>query len=236
MKRYIHGSEDSLDLDVIYIFDDMPLFKECQNFCSDKIENRNIAIVKNGIIVDCYKGTIDELNNGLYYTYNLHEQDYDNPIEHLVERDVLIKVVRVLRCLLSHCSRTKYREEVKRTLKSSSWKERISLLNSIDFRSIDNYDKSTSKVDTYKIFAFQLGQLIGLTEDIELYTKSSISSQYKELEKYLYREKNSNIDDLINYIKKFIEIITSYDVIEENSIVYFKDFNKYIDLKNEKYI
>ena len=43
--RYVHGSEDSLDVDVYYVFDEMPDFNACKQFCcADKNENRNIII------------------------------------------------------------------------------------------------------------------------------------------------------------------------------------------------
>lgn len=226
MKRFIHGSEDSIDLDVFYLFDKMPNFQECQEFCSDDIENRNIIVMKDGIVIDCYKGTIDEINNGLYYTYNLHQQDFENPIEKLVERDILIKTLRVVRCFLSHCSRTKYRDIVKKALKSASWKYKISVFKDIDFKNIKDYGKNGTYEDTLKIFAFQLGQVLALYEGIELYTKSQVASKYKKLKQFLYREKNSNINDLIEYIDKFISIIEKYEVIEEKENCYFKNFDR----------
>ena len=46
MIRYIHGSEDSLDLDVFYVFDFLHDINECKRFCSeDDTENRNISIL-----------------------------------------------------------------------------------------------------------------------------------------------------------------------------------------------
>ena len=51
MIRYIHGSADSTDLDVVYVFEEIPSFEECQLFCrSDPKENRNIIVVRDGIV------------------------------------------------------------------------------------------------------------------------------------------------------------------------------------------
>lgn len=73
IAKYIHGSEDSTDIDVHYVFDEMPSYQECKKFCdSDKSENRNIITIKNGIVTGCYKGTVDEINNALIETYPLH--------------------------------------------------------------------------------------------------------------------------------------------------------------------
>jgi hypothetical protein len=234
--KYIHGSEDSLDVDVFYVFDKLPTFRECQEFCSDKEENRNIIVVKNGVVIDCYKGTIDEINNGLIDTYQLHKQDYNNIVIARVERDVLIKAIRVVRCLLSHCSRTQYRTEVKTALRSPSWKVKLNTLKSIKFDEIEDYGKSGTKEDVYKVFAFQLGQVLGLFDGYEFYTKSSIANKHELLKKYLYREKNSDVTDLISYIYLFLEEVSQFEVEEVNGIVHFKDFEKNVDLVKEIYI
>ncbi|MDF2533916.1 MAG: hypothetical protein K0R18_73 [Bacillales bacterium] len=236
MIRYVHGSEDSLDLDVFYVFESMPTFVECQKFCSDKEENRNIIVVKEGIVSQCFKGTIDEINNGLLHTYPLHEQQCENIVTKTVERDVLIKIVRVMRCLLSHCSRTQYRLDVKKVLKSSSWKDRLSMLDKIDFTSIDDYGKSGSKEDVLKVFAFQLGQVFGLIDDNnEYYTKSSIAKQYPLLHKYLYRQQDSDISDLANEIDIFYHLAASLNITEKDGIVTFVDYDKSFDLVKEQY-
>lgn len=236
MKRYIHGSEDSLDVDVLYVFEEMPSFLECQKFCSNKDENRNIIVINNGFVTDCFKGTIDELNNGLYVTYKLHEQKYENPIKTTMERDVLIKIVRVVRCLLSHCSRTQYRNEVKAALKSSNWKDKLKTLENIDFSSIESYGKNGSKEDILKIFAFQIGQVLGLIYDIELYSKSSIAKTYPKLEKYLYRQKDADVNDLYIEIKSLLYALSALETTEQDGITHFIDFDKKIDLVKEKYV
>lgn len=236
MIRYVHGSEDSLDVDVFYVFDEMPSFKECQEFCSDKEENRNIIVVKNGLVVDCYKGTVDEINNGLIMTYSLHDQDHDLIITRPVKRDALIKMVRAVRCFLSHCSRTQYRSLVKDALRSPSWKTKLEAIRNIDFASISDFGKNGSKEDVYKIFAFQIGQATGLFFGYELYTKSSIAVKYPALRKYLYREKNTNVDDLIECLNVFLTFAENYETIEENGVVHFPYFNKTIDLVKEEYV
>lgn len=87
----------------------MPSFQECQTFCSVDInENRNIIIINGGIVTDCFKGTIDEVNNGLFRTYSLHQQRYPLLVTELVNRDIVIKIIRVLRCLLSALKRNLY--------------------------------------------------------------------------------------------------------------------------------
>lgn len=70
MIRYIHGSADSIDLDTVYVFEEMPSFLQCQHFCqSHTSENKNIIVIGDGIVVDSFKGLPDEVNNALYTTY-----------------------------------------------------------------------------------------------------------------------------------------------------------------------
>jgi len=117
----------------------------------------------------------------------------------------------------------------------SNWRKRINILDKINWDDINEFNKTFNKLDVYKVYAFQLGQSLGLHDGIELYTKNEISKQYPQLREYLYRE-NASFNDLLNYLNRFIEIIKSYKVIEKNLTTTFCDFNKTINLKTEKYI
>ena len=42
---YVHGSEDSMDIDTLYLFPEIPSHKECINFCSgSKVKNQRIIL------------------------------------------------------------------------------------------------------------------------------------------------------------------------------------------------
>jgi hypothetical protein len=69
------------------------------------------------VVTKTYKGTVDEVNNMLYHTYDKHTQVYPNPITRTLPRDIKLKAERVLRGLLSHLSRTEHRKDVKEALK-----------------------------------------------------------------------------------------------------------------------
>lgn len=238
MYRYIHGSEDSLDVDVYYVFDKMPSFQECRDFCSqDPNENRNIIVVKDGIVSECFIGTIDEVNNALLDTYHLHSQTDPLIITKRVERDTTLKTIRAVRGILSILSRTNYRQDIKEALRDS-WTKRIVCLDNIDF-SLINYNELQKRMngdDMLKVIAFQLGQTIGLYEGKELYTKSSIAKNYPELINFLYRKKddlnilNQYCDKLISHIEKI-----KYQDLPNNA-VYFIDEKRTFDLKHEKVI
>lgn len=80
----IFGSEDSLDLDVVFFPEMMPKTIEqklnlaktyalkLKETFPNKVINPNLAVCKEGIVAEVYKGTADELNNSLYFTYSLH--------------------------------------------------------------------------------------------------------------------------------------------------------------------
>lgn len=235
--RYVHGSKDSTDLDVVYIVDTLPSLAECKLFCAeDKAENRNIASIKDGVISDCYKGTVDELNNSLLRTYSLHEQTHPLLIERTLDRDIPRKVCRSLRIVLSHFSRCQYRPMIKEALRTS-WNYRISALSflaekkDIDFSSLN---KNMTAEDIKKIIAFQIGQVAGLFEGNEYYTKAEISEAYPELRQFLYRKPDSDMDVFRKWFNKFIDLLCKIKVKNgDTQDPIFVDYNESINLHDE---
>lgn len=201
--RYVHGSEDSVDIDVIYVFDQLPDIAACKSFCDGKgNENGNIIVVKDGVVAAAFKGSVDEVNNALFYTYQLHEQDCPLIIKHPVERDVILKDIKVVRKILSSFSRTQFRGYIKDALRGD-WETKLSVLKTLEYEKIDFsiIPKTTTK-DLMKTLAFQIGQALALHQGIELYTKRAIAEYYPELKDYLYRVDTSN-ENMINFIHRF---------------------------------
>lgn len=206
MKRITFGSHNSLDIDVVYLFNKLPTLQECKIFCSEKEENRNIVVIEDGCVIQSYKGTIDEMNNVILDTFNLHKQELDtNPITKRLERDVYLKNIRTIRGLLSQLSRTQYREIIKAALKGT-WKQKISALEKIDLTKIEDFGK-TSLIEAYKFIAFQLGQTMALVKGVEVYTKDGISNLYPSLKPYLQRIETDlyalqkTFDEYVKYLK-----------------------------------
>ena len=231
---YIHGSEDSTDRDIIYVFESLPSFQECKSFCDGQgANNGNIVVIKDGVIASAYKGSIDEVNNGLFHTYKLHKQEFPLLIERTVERDVILKDIKVIRKILSTFTRTQFRVTVKEALRGS-WQAKISLLKNLDYYSIDfdNIQKS-NKADLLKSFAFQLGQAIALHEGVELYTKREIGSYFPELNDYL-RRKEAGINTIIEFIRRYASMLETISTISNGSIVYFgAPYNTTYDINKE---
>jgi hypothetical protein len=217
-KFQIFGSESSLDLDVLVFVDSIPSIQESHILCgeydkelkeyfkTDKEVNTNLAVLKNGNITDVFKGTIGEVNNSLYYTYEFHKQYYPNMIESLMKRNVQLKVSRVLRMILTLLSRTEHRILIKKALRSGD-SLKIKTLYNIDLTTIPNINKNISDVDYRKTIAVQLGQVLGLLNGKEFYTKESISEEYVKLKPFLDRDVEYDMSILEKYKTEFLNTL-----------------------------
>jgi len=217
----IFGSVSSKDIDVMVFVDniiDNPYYalEECKiynkqiaNFLNtDKEINSNLAIVENGIIKKALKGTEDEVNNSLFRTYYLHEQPFSNKVKALITRDIDLKILRTVRVLLSLLSRTEYRSIVKIALQND-FLYRYKTLYDCDI-SIFNVNKPLNKnvsfEDFIKVYAFQIGQTMGLIDGFELYTKEEISQVYPDLKPYINRDITKDLKELETWKIKFLDM------------------------------
>jgi len=220
-----HGSKDSLDHDVYVIFDHIPSFKEAKSYCQSLTGmNPNILVIQDGVVSWSFKGTEDECNNSLFYTYHLHEQDQEIPVTRIVERDLDLKLVRTVRGLLSYFSRTDKRIEVKKALRSPSWAEKYSILKDLQLSRNIDYVKCNHE-ELFKFFAFQIGQTLSLIKDgEELFTKRSIADKYPELEDFLYRKFDSDESILQEIYIDFISLIEK-EISETTTHRYLSNFS-----------
>jgi hypothetical protein len=213
----IFGSENSHDYDVMVFVDAMPVnidigHQWCKEFNSDlssvltaKPLNANFGIVQDNQVTSVFKGTVDEVNNALYYTYDNHTQYTPNHISHSVQRDVEVKLYRVYRCILSFFSRSHLRSTVKMALRSDIHKK-YSTLELIDFTEITEFPhKKESIYDIYKVIAFQYGQLFSLIDGHEKdsYTKNGIIENYPDLAPMINRKDLTSYDlEVLNVYKE----------------------------------
>ena len=235
LARYIHGSEDSIDCDVIYIVDKVPSQREAPLFCTDNLdENRNIAVIEDGRIVWCHKGFPDEVNNALLATYPLHPQEDMLLIRERVIRDLPIKLLSVLRKIIMDFRHTSLKTEARRSLKGG-FDERVRLLRSTDLRTLLWNISESKQMDRRKSMAFQLGQAIALSDGVELYTKMDIAEYIPGLRPYLYRY-SCSVDALEKEKKVFLEILEQKHFEDMgNMVVCLKDpYKRYINLKGKE--
>lgn len=214
MEYQLYGSKSSVDYDVMVFVDRVrstedshryidKLNSELSKIYLDKVVHCNLAIVEKGVVKYCFKGTEDEVNNSLLFTYDNHVQVFENKILRKMDRDVRVKVFRTAHVILSFYSRTIYRKEIKKALKGTV-QDKLNILKKYDLLSLDIVGKKETLEDIYKVLAFQYGQTIALINGTELYTKEDISVYFPDLEPALSR-KDYSIDVLKKYNKIFIE-------------------------------
>ena len=208
----IFGSKNSLDLDVCFFVKALSsidnnhkkvetLVQE-QAFKTTKTVNANLAIIKDGVVVDCFKGIVDELNNALYKTYHLHEQEHGNKIKLLLPRNVEFRKERCARLLVSYFTRTELRSEAKIALKGTL-SDKLLFLERLNLNEFTTFGKHGSKIEIYKSMAFQLGITLALIQGVELYTKEGVIEQFPELRFYILRAKH-NTKALEQHLKLFV--------------------------------
>lgn len=214
MIRYIHGSADSTDLDVMYVVDALPTLPQAQAFYRENPgENCNFLVIRDGIVAECLKGHADEVNNALLHTYYLHPQEHPLLIEHPVARDVFLKDITMTRKYLSPLTRTPLRQEAKAALRGS-WQQRLQVLESVDLGRTDlSGVRGREQQDLIKSMAFSLGQAVGLHRGLELYTKADLAAQIPELEPYLYRHAES-LEGLQQVLSEHLALLRQVPVTE----------------------
>jgi hypothetical protein len=228
MEFQIFGSKSSKDLDVMVFVDEIPskphlchlletqLNQEIKEFTqTEKEVNSNLAIIKDGKVIEVFKGIECEVNNSLIRTYDLHTQYFPLKITSLIERDVDMKILRTCRVLLSFISRTEYRSIVKPAL-SLGFKDRISALSKCDISKLTEFsNKNVIQEDIFKVYAFQIGQTLSLIDGRELYTKEEISLEYPELEKFINRKSEGDLVTLEKWKNIFINKVKDMNLKSE---------------------
>jgi hypothetical protein len=147
-----------------------------------------------GQIIAVFKGTYDEVNNSVYYTYARHNQFWALKILGPYDRgnsDYFkhLKLKRCYRFLLSFYSRVpELREDIKEALRGDFVK-RHEVLSKIRFTTYTEFPKKKDKTeDIYKVIAFQLAQTICLMHGVEIFSKEGALSFYPQLKNAIWRQ------------------------------------------------
>ena len=242
---FIHGSEDSLDIDAYFVVEKLSaVLDENKKLCDTLSEkngvNGNLICIADGNVTAVYKGTVDEVNNSLLATYCLHHQKYPQPVQRKMDRDICLKWLRVIRGILSHCSRTQYRPIVKEALRAESVFQKMEALSKLDFTQIADFGKEPAP-EVHKFICFQIAQYAGLLVGEEIYTKSTAADflDHAETRKFLYRQPASL--GTLNYLVKLL--VASPPVKSEGTEYKISEDGKQIitpfgvlSTKSEKYL
>lgn len=196
IARFVHGSEDSTDLDVIYVLPYMPKSGRARAFCdANPLENRNvITLTAKGTVASCFKGLADEVNNAAFRTFDLHSENFELehgcPIREEVPRDVLAKISECVTSslgLLIHGRNgagRDIRREVKRALAARGLLPKLDCLQRIEFGALAR----AISIDARKQLVFKMAQTVALMAGEELYTKAEIADRWPDLEQFVYRD------------------------------------------------
>lgn len=214
--------------------DDDPHGRKAVEKSSCVEENRNICLIKDGYIVQIYKGNEDETNNALLRTYPLHlkEQRFENPVKHSMERVCILKIVRSCRALLTWFTKHKqHRLTIKNSLRSCDFNEYLKTLKNVVDISDPEFFKLISNKDSIKSLAFQLGQTIALIRGIEIYTKNEISEMFPDLADMLMRrEFTVKTFDILNKHKNellsHLTCVKSFKIANSSWNIFFCDTNE----------
>jgi hypothetical protein len=239
-KFQFFGSKSSIDYDVMVFIETIPDSVEvCKDICemydrkiSTLLEehnlpikkvNTNLAVIKDGVVIDIHKGMICECNNSLYYTYDNFYQINSNQIKKTISRDIDLKILRCYRILLSFLSRSVYREEVKKGLRGVLSKK-IDVLLNIDYENINFGDRNGQPIDIWKSLSFQVGQTLLLVRGIETYSKEDIYKELPLLKGFLMR----NVEDYdFNCFKQYLFELSTY-ILANKTYLLGKNENSWI--------
>lgn len=204
----LYGSPDGVDHDVVVRVSRPLTTKETQSFnpvvedmlnnetpaqysLADKKLDVNFAVVTNGNISWCFKGTPDELNNSLLLVYELQiaRQKHPNFVTSTLPRNITWKILRAVRVLICSLSRGNARALVEPVIKSVVFSPRIAVLKKIEFQSLEFTLRTRDRLeDIWKQVAFQMGQTLALVEGVELFSKHDCVTRYPVLEPLIYRK------------------------------------------------
>ena len=172
--------------------------------------NANLGVLVDGKITDVFKGTYDEVNNALLYTYDNHRQFHPQQITARYDRtETFYKQLKLKRCfrfLLSFYSRVpELRPVIKPALKGT-FDVRLEALSNIDLtKHVEFPGKKELREDIYKVIAFQLAQTLCLYHHTEIYTKEAAVEYYPGIHNCIFRNSLTATD--LEYLDKMLKIL-----------------------------
>lgn len=236
-KYNIYGSKDSTDIDAVVYLDTIPTVIEDKKNLTNAIKkecgvdwNLIIARAANGIIQECTypKASPDSLNNAIFNTYHLHEQEWNSEVIFSVKRNIPLAIYKTITIVLTYLTRTHYRKLIRPTLNYSFGIDiKLEHLSQIDFETINGFNQdNASDIDIWKTLPFYLVQNVALLNAVELYSKQTIVDYEPKAKPFLYRQEQIYDKQwLTQYLHYYVDIIKSLGVICEGEIISYNDQN-----------
>jgi hypothetical protein len=194
--RVVHGSLDSVDLDVIYLLPcsvgRLPLGSELAEFQKQHPdEDVNFAVFdpETHHVVDCVRGVPSECCNMLLKTTECSflermERSTGEKLLDCLQKSVIL--IRRCPCV---------REEAISCLRANSAQTMVRLIQKMDVKEL------SLSADQGKQLAFMWGQVAGLMlKGAELYDKTSLVEHFPFLRPVLYRKSLSGLEQIISLV------------------------------------
>lgn len=213
----VHGSEDSIDVDVMVAVDERwmqphkphALVAECKRLTGPVASalglpahadvNVNLCVARDGVLVWVAKGDASESNNGLLRTYGLHRQLHPPLATRAQPRLVNAKLHRGLRSLLGCFTRTQHRALLKAALRSNgTWRTRLDALHALCVADALRWEQPMmgDACDELKRAAFQAVQMVYLLQQREVFTKAEVVALEPALQPFMYRQPQPDLAPL----------------------------------------
>lgn len=188
----IFGSTNSQEYDILFHVPEIPKHKDFNKIIClsigemielhDKAKRITLCTIKNGIITKTSDGLPDEYNNNLFYTYSMHRQYADCLVERPVTRNIQAKLEKVVQDILNILSQTQYRQKILPII-DSTFEEQFSIFNELDLNNVSfGFNQLEDGEDSNMLFrqaaSFEMLQVIGLYENVEIYTALEAFSKY----------------------------------------------------------
>lgn len=193
-SRFVHGSPDSRDLDVVYIVPPTAQFPSVATlvaFCRNEDEDRNVIQLarENGnngdwFVKKSFRGAPDEVNNAILET---HRNLPNDPLYHLAitskgSRSVLLRFIVATKAIIIKMRRTEScRPACVDALRSWLFSTNLSTVHGACRASFGDLDQESAKYVT-----FHFAQSYALALGSELYSKKSLIAFLPSIEPLLY--------------------------------------------------
>lgn len=228
----IYGSQDSTDTDVVFYVDKLSAIREDRKRLVSIIKkdfkpdwNITLAIVKDGIITDCIypKASPESLNNAIFNTYDLHEQDHPCKVLRYVERNTVLAIYKTIRLLCTYLTRTEYRTFIRPTVHwSFSIDLKVNKLLNIKFNELVEFNQPNMvAVDIWKTWCFYVVQNKALLNGLQIYTKADAFRYEPRSYNFIYRKELTKEDKewFNTYVKTYLYNIKSLGIITKNNVI-----------------
>jgi hypothetical protein len=216
MVSFAHGSPNSLDEDRLFLFPgsliNCVIGDQMRAILDDGIVDVNLMdLDEDGYVCENHKGQNDEIHNAFQTTYPLHPQRFPLPpnLGPRVQRLVALKYYSGMRRIFIRLTEVEAtRSFMKETLRNHHPLVASPAFDKLDFSQI----LPLTNIDHAKTFAFQMGQIMGLFDGLDLFTKNDIVQAYPTLEPFIMRRREESLRDAykLNEFRDELQLKTKF--------------------------